>query len=260
MNLAELYEIIFEAKAVPFGSQTRLAKIIGAGQCFPTSSQASLWSSAEKMALSRICYSAPLLLTRRGFNQDFQPNQQELQGSLIFWKKPSEVGFCADNHYLQFRVEEISVVLLEDTCANVLLNFGDDAKKGAISLFESGNSDSDSSEDGSCYGDDQLSPESHKRRRKRFADDQLSPEPPKRRRKGIADFIDWRRNELTMSVTAVHGKNRDILQLRHPSQAAEFCTYYKSLNNLSIILRDADSGKLINASVRAKVTFRSELK
>lgn len=65
---------------------------------------------------------SPLVLKRCGKNQE--------QGSLLLWREPADVGFCANTHNLWIKFAELTFELLEDVDQRVVVFLGDDTKRG----------------------------------------------------------------------------------------------------------------------------------
>jgi hypothetical protein len=85
------------------------------------------------MSLSKMCLSAPIFLKRQGRNRPKDP----VLDSLVFWKKPSEIGFSPNGtQEILFRLEEVTLLLLEDTgTTHVVVNIGfDNLRRGQRSL------------------------------------------------------------------------------------------------------------------------------
>jgi hypothetical protein len=189
------------------------------------------------MAFSKMCSSAHVLMIRRGPNiSDCLPRstaEAEVQrGTLVFWRDPADLGFRTDIHELRLRIEEITVVLLQDTDASVIICFGDAAHKLAPTAGW-----------GADEGDDE--------------DDVTA----------AADGLyDWRQSNMMTNVKPLRGKKGETIQMCRPNdfpitnRHCGFATCRKGLMNLALILRDAHTGDLVNAEVYAKITFTSNLK
>jgi hypothetical protein len=163
------------------------------------------------MALSKMCLSAPVLLKRRGLNLcDRLPESTasaEEENSLVLWKNPADLGFQKETNSLLLRLEEVTVALMDDLDASVVVTFGDANKKTGRLL--------------TCT---------------------------------------WPATEMVMMLAVITGERGDLVQVFRPCEREnDFRVCDENVENLCIILRDSDSGELINAEVSAKIMCQSRL-
>ena len=179
-----------------------------------------------KMPLSNMCYSPTITFTRRGLNRDLTTTRSGAAGSLVFFNDPAEIGFNPDTHILLYKVQAVTAVLGSDRTAGVdqsiWLLLGDAALKGA-KTFPMG-----------VHGD---------------GEDEAAVAPE--------EIIDFMRVEAPLSVHHITGRKGEAYQVQtQPGQC--WLPYERSLKNVGMIVRECQSGKLIDADITAKISFKSK--
>jgi hypothetical protein len=188
------------------------------------------------MALSKMCFSEELVLTRRGLNRvkgdDALPGME--QGSLMFWADPKEVGFCPQKTKLWFKFVDITLVFLEDMHQTLAISVGDGFKR-----------------------DYPIDAEQHSWIGRQAEDEEEETVS------AVEPLYDWQRSEYSIKFVCPRGKKGDIVNVIHKLHEEEYWPFPDNLSNgtyknLSLIIRDASTGHLSNVEVLTKMSFKSQ--